>query len=237
NGDAKFVQGDRNAISETMVFTASDEIVRLRGGEPTAWDSKVRVKAKEIDLDTRNDRSAMRGDVSSTYYTQRSSGGAAPFAKSGKPVFLTSDTAEFDHRTEVAVYRGSARGWQDNNYVRGDEFVIDQKQGTFRSTGNTQSLLYDAKKTVDGRETKVPVYASAHQLIYDKDRSMIHYQDNVDIRQGTDRIVANAADVYLDENNEVKRSIADGNVVMTQPNGKATGDHVDYDAVARSEER
>src|SRR5690606_12069904 len=61
---------------------------------------------------------------------------------------------------------------------------------------------------------------------------MIHYQDNVDIRQGTDRIVAGSADVYLDENNEVKRSIADGNVVMTQPNRKATGDHVDYDAVA-----
>src|SRR5690606_4528349 len=156
NGNAKFVQGDRNAIASTMVFTGSDEVVRLRGGEPTAWDSKARIKAPEIDWDTRNERSAMRGGVSSTYYTQKASGGAAPFAKSGKPVFLTSDSAEFDHRTEVAVYRGSARGWQDNNYVRGDEFVIDQKKGTFRSTGNTESLLYDAKKTVNGRETTVP---------------------------------------------------------------------------------
>lgn len=232
NGDAKFVQGERNAVSDTMIFTASDEIVRLRGGEPTAWDSKARIKALEIDWDTKNERSAMRGSVSSTYYTQKASGGAAPFAKSGKPVFLTSDTAEFDHRTEVAVYRGSARGWQDNNYVRGDEFVIDQKKGTFRSTGNAESLLYDAKKTINGRETKVPVYATARQLIYDRDRSMIHYQDNVDIRQGTDRIVAGSADVYLDQNNEVTRSVADGNVIMTQPNRKATGDHVDYDAVA-----
>ncbi len=232
--NSKFVERDRNAISDNMTFTSADEVVRLRGGEPTAWDSKARVKAIEIDWDTQNDRSAMRQKVSTTYYSQKTTGGATPFTDTGKPVFITADTAEFDHKTEVAVYRGSARGWQENNYVRGDEFVIDQKKGTFRSTGNTQSLLYDAKKTINNRQTKVPVYASAHQLTYDRDRNLIHYQNNVDIRQGTDRVIADAADVYINNKNEVAQTIAEGNVVVTQPKRKATGSYAKYDSDSES---
>lgn len=233
-GNSKFVERDRNAISDNMTFLASDEIVRLRDGEPTAWDSTARVKAIEIDWDTKNDRSAMRQNVSTTYYSQKATGGSTPFAESGKPVFITADQAEFDHKTEVGVYRGSARAWQENNYVRGDEFVIDQKNGTFRSSGNTQSLLYDAKKTVNGRQTTVPVYASADQLNYDRGKNLLHYQNNVDIRQGTDRITSNAADVFISDKNEVAQTIAEGNVVIVQPKRRATGTYAKYDAQAES---
>ncbi|HEY6122324.1 MAG TPA: LPS export ABC transporter periplasmic protein LptC, partial [Pyrinomonadaceae bacterium] len=38
DGDAKFNQGDRNGIASSVSYTASDETVRLRGGEPTIWD-------------------------------------------------------------------------------------------------------------------------------------------------------------------------------------------------------
>lgn len=232
--NCKFIENDRNAIADNITFTAVDEIVRLRGGEPTAWDSKARVKAVEIDWDTKNNRSAMRQKVSTTYYSQKTTGGSTPFSESGKPVFITADQAEFDHKTGVAVYRGSARGWQENNYVRGNEFVIDQKNGTFRSSGNTQSLLYDAKKTINGRQTKVPVYASADQLNYDRNRNLIHYQDNVDIRQGTDRITTNAADVFINEKNEVAQTIAEGDIVVTQPKRRAAGNYAKYDAESES---
>ncbi len=233
-GNSKFVERDRNAIADNMTFTSSNELIQMRGGEPTAWDSKARIKAVEIDWDTKNNRSAMRQKVSTTYYSQNTTGGSTPFTESGKPVFITADKAEFDHNTEVAVYHGSARGWQENNYVRGDEFVIDQKNGTFRSTGNTQSLLYEAKKTINGRQTKVPVYASADRLNYDRSRNLIHYQNNVDIRQGTDRILTDAADVFINDKNEVEQTVAEGNVVVTQPKRKATGNYAKYDADSES---
>ena len=74
-GNAKFVERDRNAIASQITFTKSDETVRLRGGEPTVWDSRARARATEIDWDTRNEKSYLRGGANTTYYSQKSTGG------------------------------------------------------------------------------------------------------------------------------------------------------------------
>lgn len=230
-GNAKFTELDRNAVADTIAFTANDDMVRLRGGEPTAWDNSFRVKAPEIDWDTNGRRSHFRNGVSTTYYSQKQTGGSMPFSNTGKPVFLTANSAEVDHDTQVAVYTGNARGWQENNYVRGEQFVIDQAKGTFRADNTVQSLLYDAKRTINGKETSVPVYASADQLAYNQNERVLRYRGSVDIRQGDDRITSNSANVFLDARNEVTRTDAEGNVVVTQPKRRATGKYARYDAV------
>lgn len=229
-GNAKFTEIDRSAIAAQMSFTQADATVRLRGGEPTAWDSKSRAKAREIDWDTRNKKSYMRGGVSTTYYSRKQTGDAAPFASSDKPVFVTSENAEFDHAAETATYTGNARGWQENNYVRGDRLLMKQAEGKFFADGNVQSVLYDAKQKNKGKESAVPVYAAAKSLAYDRDTRILQYNTDVDIRQGTDRVTAGKADVYLDDKNEVSRTIAEKSVVITQPGRRATGDWVQYTA-------
>ncbi len=233
-GEAKFSELDRNGISEQINYTASDEFVRLRGGEPTVWDSRARAKASEIDWDTKNNRSALRGKVSTTYYSQGKTGGSTPFGAANSPVFITANDAQFDHKTEVAVYTGNARAWQDNNYVRADKLVLQQEQGRLLAEGTVQSLLYDAKREENGRETNVPVYASADKLVYFNENRLLRYEGNVDIRQSTDRIVAGVANVYLNEKNEVAQTVAEKNVVVTQPKRRASGDYAQYVAADES---
>ena len=211
-----------------MVFTRADETLRLRGGEPTAWDSKERAKAKEIDWDTRNKKTYLRGSVSTTYYSRKQMANAAPFASSDKPVFVTSDAAEFDHAAETATYTGNARGWQENNYVRADRLFIKQADGKFLADGNVQSVVYNAKQKQKGKESSVPVFASAKSMAYDRDTRLIQYRENVDIRQGTDRLTSGSADVYLNENNELSKTLAEKGVVITQPGRRATGNWVQY---------
>jgi LPS export ABC transporter protein LptC len=230
NGDAKFTELDRNGIAGQMSFTSSDGVVRLRGNEPTVWDSRARAKAKEIDWDTKNQKSFLRSGVSTTYYSQRQTGGATPFSDASKPVFVTADGAEFDHRTETAVYEGNARGWQEKSFVRGDRFHIQQRQGQFDATGRVQSLLYDVKRKENGRETLVPVSASANALTYLRDTRLLRYTENVDVRQATDRITGGRADIYLSESNEITRSEFQENVVITQPNRRASAEVANYNA-------
>ncbi|MEP6786824.1 MAG: LPS export ABC transporter periplasmic protein LptC [Acidobacteriota bacterium] len=227
-GNAKFTELDRNAIARQMTYTKSDETVRIRGGEPTVWDSRARAKAREIDLDTANNKSYMRGAVSTTYYSQKQMNGASPFGASDKPVFLTAENAEFDNAAETALYTTSARGWQDNNYVRADKLFIDQKAGRFTAEGNVQSLLYNAKLKQKGATGVVPTSAAAGSMVYDNDKHLLQYRTSVDIRQGTDRITAGSADVYLSDKNEVSKTIAENNVVITQPNRRASGEWVQY---------
>jgi lipopolysaccharide export system protein LptA len=57
---------------------------------------------------------------------------------------------------------------------------------------------------------------------------LLQYRTNVDIRQGTDRITANSADIYLNESNEVANTVVETNVVVTQPGRRGTGDWLQY---------
>ena len=196
-------------------------------GEPTVWDSRARAKAVEIDWDTRADKSALRGRVSTTYYSQNQTGGATPFGDSKSPVFLTADAAEFDHRAESGLYTGNARAWQDDNYVRGDKLVIYINDKRMEASGHVQTTIYNAKRREEN--TVVPVFAAADSMFYSDPDRTIHYEGNVDIKQGTDRLTGGVADVYLNkESNEMEKTVAQRNVVLTQPNRKGTGDWVEY---------
>ncbi len=228
SGNAKFVELDRNATADAFTFSSRSGVVMLRGGDPTVWDGQARVRASEIDWNTRDQRSFFRGGVSTTYFSQRTSGGATPFSRSDKPVFLTANTAEVDHRTESAVYRGNARGWQDDNFIRADTLTLMQRDGILLGDGSVQSLLYDVNSA---KRKDAPISASSVRMRYERSKSLIRYEENVDIRQGSDRLTGSVANVHLNDKNEIERSDVEGSVVITQPNRRATGDYAQYTSV------
>ena len=231
-GDAKFNEQDRNGRAANMTYTATDETIRMRGGEPTVWDSRARTKALEIDSDTRSDISYSRGKTATTYYSQEQTGGATPFSKVKSPVYIVSDRAEFRHTTGVAIYTGNARAWQDDNFVRADSLTLYRDNKRMEGNGNVQSALYQVKrKEQDGSRTTVPVFATSERMWYSNADRLVHYEGNVDVKQGTDRITSAATDVYLlKETNDVEKSVAQRNVILTQPGRRGTGDWAQYTA-------
>lgn len=228
SGKTKFSELDNHAVAEEMIFTQNDETLRLRGSEPTGWNSKYRVRAREIDWNTRSHQSVLRGKVSTTFYSLRELNNAAPFGRSDKPVFITSDNAVFDELSETAIYNGNARAWQENNYVHGDKFTLIENEGLFFAEGNVRSAVYNAKVNQKNGSTSVPIFAAANNFIYSRDSQTLHYRTNVDIRQGTDRITSNSADIYLNKDNEVTKTIAETNVVVSQPGRRGIGDWLQY---------
>jgi lipopolysaccharide export system protein LptA len=228
-GDMKFNQKDKNGVAASGSYTASDETVRLRGGEPTVWDSRARTKAVEIDSNTATDISFARGKVQTTYYSQEQTNGAAPFRKIKSPVYILGDRAEVNHDSGVATYSGNSRMWQDDNFVRGDTITLFREQKRMESRGHVQSALYQAKQKTGNSTAVVPVFATAEFMRYSDPDRLLHYETNVDIKQGTDRMTSEVADVYLQKDgNEVERTVAQRNVVLTQPNKRGTGDWCQY---------
>ena len=113
--------------------------------------------------------------------------------------------------------------------MRGEKLVIYMNDKRMEASGNVQTTIYNAKGRVENKSTVVPVFASADSMFYSDPDRTIHYEGNVDIKQGTDRMTSGVADVYLQkESNEVEKTIAQRNVVLTQPNRKGTGDWVEY---------
>ncbi|HKG46447.1 MAG TPA: LPS export ABC transporter periplasmic protein LptC [Pyrinomonadaceae bacterium] len=229
--DAKFNENDRNGVAANVSYVAADQTVRLRGGDPTVWDSRGRTKAVELDADLANDVSYARGKTTTTYYSQEQTNGATPFSKMKSPVYIASERGEFRHQSGQAIYSGNARAWQDDNYVRGDKLVLYVNDKRMEATGHVQSAIYNTKRRVENNNTVIPVFASADSMFYSDPDRTIHYEGNVDIKQGTDRLTSGVADVYLSkENNEMDKTIAQRNVVLTQPSRKGIGDWVEYTA-------
>lgn len=227
--DAKFNENDRNGVATNISYTAADNTVRLRGGEPTVWDSRARTKGDELDSELTNKVSYSRGKTATTYYSQQQTNGATPFSKVKSPVYVVSDRGEFHHESGVAIYTGNARAWQDDNFVRSDKLTIYVNDKRMDGTGHVQSQIYNARRRVGGSSSTVPVFATADSMTYSDLNRTLHYESNVDIRQGTDRITSGVADVYLlKESSEVEKTVAQRNVVLTQPNRKGTGDWVQY---------
>jgi lipopolysaccharide export system protein LptA len=228
-GDAKFNELDRNATANTISYTAADEMVRLRGGDPTVWDSRARTKAVEIDSNNATHVSVCRGKVATTYYSQDQTNGATPFKNVKSPVYLSGDRAEIEHDSGRAVYSGNARTWQDDNYVRGDSITIYREEKRMESWGHVQSALYQSKQKTGNSVNAVPAFATAEFMRYSDPERLLHYETNVDIKQGTDRLTSGVADVYLQKDvNEVERTVAQKNVVIIQPNRRGTGEWCQY---------
>lgn len=228
-GDGKFNELDRNGVAATVTYVAAEEMVRLRGGDPTVWDSRGRTKAVELDSDLKNHVSYARGRTTTTYYSQEQTNGATPFSKTKSPVYIASERGEFRHESGQAVYSGNARAWQDDNYVRGDKLVLYVNDKRMEASGHVQTTIYNSKRRVENQTTVVPVFASADSMFYSDPDRTIHYEGNVDIKQGTDRLNSDVADVYLQkESNEMQKTVAQRNVVLTQPARKGTGDWVEY---------
>lgn len=230
-GDGKFNENDRNGLATNISYTTSDEMVRLRGGEPTVWDARGRTKAVEIDSDLLNKVSYGRNKVATTYYSQEKTGGATPFSKVKSPVYVAAERAEFRQSNSQAIYTGNARAWQDDNFVRGDKLNLYLNDKRMDAAGNVQTALYNSKRRVDGNVTVVPAFASSESMFYSDTDRVVHYEGSVDIKQGTDRMTSGVADIYLaKDSNEMEKTIAQKNVVLLQPNRSGSGDWMQYTA-------
>ncbi|MFN2453073.1 MAG: LPS export ABC transporter periplasmic protein LptC [Pyrinomonadaceae bacterium] len=231
-GDASFNEADRNGRAAAMSYTAVDQLFRLRGGEPVVWDARARLKATEIDSDAAHKISYGRGKTTTTYYSQEQTNGAMPFAKTKSPVFVVGDRAELQHTTGVAIFTGNARTWQDDNFVRAERLTMYRDTKRLDAETRVQSALYQSKsKNTNGASESVPVFATADRMSYQDTDRMLHYEGRVDVKQGTDRVVSEVADVFLmKDRNELERSVAQRGVVLTQPGRRGTGEWAQYTA-------
>ena len=237
-GGAKYVErlpegskvADRNATAEKAVYTASTQTVALRG-KPLLWDSNSRANADEIDANVETGESLLRGKVRSTYYSREKTGGAAPFKKDKAPVTIASDRALVRHNEGAARYTGNVRAWQDNDFIRSDNMELDNGERMLTAWGNAQSAFYDFEREVDkNRKEVVPVFATADKIVYTDANRTAHYEGTVKVKQGTDQIDAAVADAVMDEQHKLVQLTASNNVVVTQPQRRATGDQVVYTA-------
>src|SRR5215510_5217625 len=203
DGDAKLVEGERTAVAARGVYTASNQVVAMRG-KPQVWDPSLRASADEIDANVNTGESELRGHARTTYFSRESTGGAAPFKNRKQPVTVASDRALVKHNEGAARYLGNARAWQGDDFVRAENIEIDKGERVMTAWNNAQSTFYDFEREVEkGRKEVVPVFTTSDRIVYTDANRTAHYEGLVKIRQGTDQIDSATADAVMDEENKL----------------------------------
>jgi lipopolysaccharide export system protein LptA len=109
----------------------------------------------------------------------------------------TASKASFDNQANVMDLDGAARVSDDTGITTADRIHMDQRSGDFTGEGKVSSMrLPDKGQTKSGMLSgDEPLEAQAHKMLSSNRNKTVHYEGDVHLRQGANRIQAATVDV------------------------------------------
>jgi lipopolysaccharide export system protein LptA len=236
NGDFRYQQGTRTATAARARYTAVDQVIKLEG-DPRVTDSGMTTTADRIAINRGTGDANADGNVKSTYIApEKQSASQGGIFNGHEPVHITAKTLVAHQKSGTGRYSGGVRLWQAAN-------VIEAPTVDFNRDGHSATALADASKKVttvlvdqDKNGQVVPVNITSAKLTYSGDARVAHFDGGVVMRRGDSTLTADRADVFLASRqpdtattaNKLEKIVADGNVLLREPERKAAGAHLIY---------
>ena len=120
--------------------------------------------------------------------------------------------ASLDQATNVILLDGAARMWDSTGSTSADRIRMDQRTGDFLAEGNVNSSHLpdkNPKKNSAMLSGDDPLQAKARKMDSRNHNRVVHYEGDVVMWQGANRLTASVADLDRDK----KILVANGNVV------------------------
>src|ERR1019366_8994878 len=201
NGNDLYIAyGPQNRIES---FRARDVATRT---EPTADERK---RNRALSLTTSHDLLARFDPKTSRLSSMEQTG---DFAYDEGVRHARAAKATLDSGQNVILLETSARVWDETGSTSANHIRMDQRTGDFTAEGQVNSSRLpdkDQKKSSEMLSGDQPVEAQARKMDSSNHNRAIHYEGDVTMRQGANRIQAGVIDV----NREKRTLVADGNVV------------------------
>ncbi len=237
-GNVVYADGDRKAWAGEARYTPADRMLRLTGS-PRVVEGGITIAASSIRLNRGTGDAVAEGEVKTTYSDLTEQPNGAMLAASD-PIHVTARTMTAHSATAIAVYAGGARLWQGANVIVAPtiEFDRDHRSVVARGAGGqpVSTVLVQADK--EGQ--LIPVTITSARLGYIDNERQVHFTGGVTVKGADLTITARQMDVLLQTrtqgkdnqslagNGKLDRIVAKGDVVIVQPQRKATGDQLTY---------
>jgi lipopolysaccharide export system protein LptA len=247
---AKPDMGGRSAFAEKATYTPADQLLVLNGS-PRVIDNGTTTTADVVRLNRQSGEAFANGNVKTTYSDLKPQPNGALLATS-EPVHVTAEHMQSRQQPSIAHYTGKVRLWQEANVVRAPKMDFDQTARSITAFGDAEQHVTSlfVQQSADGKLT--PVEVMADKLSYLDSERKARYSGNVFVRTGASTLRSQQLDVYLKQQEDgstsgkgkqiagipgspegpskVDHMVAEGKVVVTEPNRRATGDKLIYTA-------
>jgi LPS export ABC transporter protein LptC len=233
-GNCRFTSGESTARSRTARYVREEGLLELRG-DAVVMTGSDRIAAQEIDL--RPDRHVLeaRGEVRTVGFPARASGeGATPGFGRGAPVSFQAGTLRLEQDAGLAVYRGTARAWQEGNSLQAEEIVVDRSRRLLRATTRVMARFTETRpRGAAGAGRPLVTALTADTMVFEDATGTAAYRGNVRLTRLDATLTAEAMDARLQEKDGQRsvRSIeARGNVAVRQGASYGTAQTAEFAA-------
>jgi lipopolysaccharide export system protein LptA len=239
-----------NPADQTLVLSGNP---RIENGETFTSANRIRINRSTGDA-------LAEGAVKTTYSELKDQPSGALLA-SASPIHVTSaNMTAHSSPAGVAVYSGNARLWQDANMVEAPTIQFDRDHRSVMAQGTAQqpvkTTLVESDRTAasakansgqskrSGVSPLTPISITALKLTYADSERKIHYEGGVVAKASEFTATASTVDAYLLPRSEtasnqsvaapgqLDRMVAEGSVVVQQPNRRAEGQKLVYATAA-----
>ena len=238
-GAVAYVDRDRKAWADRARYTPADQLLTLTGS-PRVVEQGMTATARTMRLNRSTGEALADGNVKSTYSELKAQPDGALLASSS-PIHVTSQSMTAHRSPAVAVYTGNARLWQDANVVQAPTIEFDRDSRSVIARGSGAQKVSTALVQTDKKGKTTPVTITSAHLTYADSERRARFDGGV-LAKGADlTISANQMDVFLQprgqattsqpiRSGKVERIVAQGQIVITQPARRATGQQLVYTA-------
>ena len=237
SGNYTFRDGDRNASAQESVYVASAQGVTLTG-HPQVWDAESRARCERLYFDLRNETAEGTGKVQGTHLE---TGDQMPDGQLPDPTNVLADRMVAQQRSRLVHYEGNVRAWRGADVVESSSLDVSRmarrlSSGSQVLTSHLQPASYAAGTAPPSgtrqHETR-PLTVRADFLEYFDEGNKASYRGHVKLQTEATAMEADKMDVYFSQigtnkESEVDHAVAEGHVVVVQPERRATGEHGSY---------
>ncbi len=238
-GSVVYNDGERKAWSEQGRYTPADQILILTGS-PRVGEGGMTATAQSMRLERATGTAFAEGDVKTTYSDLTPQPNGALLASSS-PIHVTAHSMTVHSSAANALYRGGVRLWQDANVVEAPTIDFDRNQRSLVAQGTPTQPVSTVLAQSDSHGNSTAVAITCSRLTYQDAERKVHFEGQVLAKEADISITAREMDAFLQARGQVSgnqpstlgkldKIVATGQVVATQPQRRAEGEHLVYSA-------
>jgi len=243
-GNVMFTDGDRKAWADHARYTPANQMLELTGS-PRVLDRNMATTARTLRMNRATGEGFADGDVKSTYTDLKPQPGGALLASSS-PIHVTAGAMTIHRNPAIALYTGDVHLWQDARVVAAPSIEFDRNRRSIVASGSASQPVSTVVVQTGKHGRVVPTTITSGQLTYMDNERKAHYADGVTAKSTDFTLTSEQMDVFLEPRNQssgdrsaggqaseegkLDHIVAQGQVVVTQPTRRATGDQLTYTA-------
>jgi lipopolysaccharide export system protein LptA len=242
-GKLVYVDGERKAWGDRARYTPADQVLILTGS-PRVTDGGMTTTANSMRLSRATGDAFADGNVKTTYSDLKPQPGGA-LLSSSSPIHVSARSMTVHGTSAIALYTGDARLWQDANVVEAQSIEFNRDHRSMVALGsvasqNVSTVLVQTDRSENNTGKSIPIAITSARLTYADSERKAHFEGDVVAKGAEVTITAKKMDAFLRARGsanqppagagKLDKIVAQEQVVITQPNRRASGDLLTYTA-------